>query len=78
MAFADSESYTDAQLLAHTRKAIAAVTLGGKAVGFGGQALTRADLPDLWDSVDRLEKRIADASPDSSGGIGLAGFGERR
>lgn len=51
---------SDAELLQFTRAAIAQVTLGGEVIGMNGKTLTRADLPSLRDTVDWLEKRIAD------------------
>lgn len=57
---------TDAELLEFTRAAIAQITLHGQAYGERGRTLTRADLKDLRDQCDWLERKIAAAA--NSGG----------
>jgi len=57
---------TDAELLQFTRAAIAQITLHGQAYGERGRTLTRADLKDLREQADWLEKKIVAAT--SSGG----------
>lgn len=67
------QTFTDAQLLALTRKAIADILVSGQSYGMNGRNLTRTDLPKLWDTVRILEGRIADT--DTTGGIALGTFG---
>ncbi len=73
----NTQTFTDAQLLAFYRKALVSIAEGGQAVGMTGNQLTRANLKDVRETIEWLEQRVADASSGSSGGIGLAGFGER-
>ncbi len=78
MAFSDSETYTNSQLLAHARKCLAAIMTGGQAVSLTGQILTRANLKDLRDTIDWLEDKVADADTASAGGIALVQWGEKQ
>lgn len=50
---------SDSELLEFARAAIATITLTGQAYTINGRTLTRADLPELRETVDWLEQRIA-------------------
>jgi hypothetical protein len=67
------QTFTDAELLALTRHAIATILAGGQAYGINGRSLTRADLTDLWETVRTLETRIAAAG--GTGSVALVEFG---
>lgn len=62
-----ASTYTDAELLALTREAIANLTAGAQRYRIGGREFQAADLDKLWKQVEMLEARIARAS---SGGLG--------
>lgn len=66
------QTFTDAELLKLTRKAIADILVGGQAYGINGRNLTRADLPTLMETQKELEQRINDAS--GTGSIALCSF----
>jgi hypothetical protein len=66
------QTFTDTELLALTRKAIADILVAGQAYGVNGRNLTRADLPTLMDTQRVLESRISAAS--GTGGFALASF----
>lgn len=57
---------SDAELLAHTRAAIERITVTGQAYTLGKRQLTLADLPQLWEQVTLLERRIGDDSGDAA------------
>jgi len=51
---------TDAALLISTREAIDALTTGNvQSYALNGRTVTRLNLTELWDQVNRLEARIA-------------------
>lgn len=77
MAFEDSEEYTDAQLLAHVRKAKVAVALGGQSYTVGGKTFTRASLRDLNALEAEITARIDADADESGGGIALVRYGDR-
>ena len=68
------QTFTDAELLALTRKAIADILAAGQSYAISGRTLTRADLAGLWETVKTLEERINATTYD--GGIALAQFRE--
>jgi hypothetical protein len=74
----DIQTFTDAELLTLTRKAIADILVGGQATGANGRQLTRTDLPKLTEAVEWLEARVNSADPTSPGGIVLGVYGERQ
>jgi hypothetical protein len=78
MAYTDSEDYTNAQLLAHVRKAIAAVTLGGQAYTMpGGRSVTHANLKELRETADWLTAAVeSETAGESGGGNVIVRFGE--
>ena len=54
---------SDQQLLTATREAIDALTTGNvQSYSLNGQQFTRLQLPQLWEQVEVLEKRIARSS----------------
>ena len=77
MSFEDAEAYTDAQLLAHVRKAILTVAIAGQSYTIGGKTYTRANLKELRELRAELTDLIDTATDDSGGGIALVEFGER-
>jgi len=66
---------TDAELLEFTRAAIAQITLHGQAYGERGRTLTRADLKDLREQADWLEKKIAAAAGSGGSKVNYAARG---
>jgi hypothetical protein len=66
--------FTDAELLLLTRKAIADILVAGQAYGINGRNLTRADLPELWATVNTLESRITSSGSNGDGGTALIQF----
>lgn len=71
------QTFTDAQLLVLYRNALAAVTVG-QSYSINGRSMTRADLPEIRETIDWLEARIQNAAAtDSGGGIAIVQFGER-
>ncbi len=61
--------YTDAELLALVRQAIAEIVTYGKSYAIRGREMSRANLDDLRNFQTDLERRIAAAD---SGGTGIA------
>jgi len=55
-------SYTDAELLALYREALARISVSGQSYEIMDRVYTAADLPALMNMVARLEARISDAS----------------
>ena len=51
--------YTDAELLALVKEAIAVVTKYGKSYVIGGRTFTRENISDLYDLLNELERRIS-------------------
>lgn len=68
-------TYTDAELLTLTRKAIVDVLAGGQAYGVQGRQFTRADLAELYSTVQLLEQRI-NAAADTADGTALIRWGD--
>ncbi len=68
-------SYTDSELLALVREAIAKLMAGGQSYDIGGQSFTRADLGMLRTYAQELEYRINEAS---TGGIAWGKVSRRR
>jgi hypothetical protein len=72
------QTFTDAELLNLTRKAIADILVGGQSYGMNGRQLNRADLAGLREQEKYLEDRInAAANAEQGGGIALVQFGDR-
>lgn len=71
------QTFTDAELLALTRKAIADILAYGQSTGANGRTLNRADLPTLLQTQTVLEERVNAAAPDAAGGVALVQYGER-
>lgn len=55
-------TYTDAELLALYREAIARVSVSGQSYEIMDRVFTAADLGALWKTVTELESRISAAS----------------
>lgn len=61
--FATSNEYTDAELLALCREAIAQIFATGVSYAIAGRQWTSADLPSLRSQVEWLESRIDSEAP---------------
>jgi hypothetical protein len=73
----DIQTFTDAELLKLYRKALADIAVGGQGYGLSGRTLTRADLGDIIDVIEKLEGRIEEESNTEGGGsVVLAQFGD--
>ena len=59
-------TYTDAELLALYREALAAISVGGQQYRIDDRWFTSADLPEVRDMITWLEQRINEANASSS------------
>lgn len=66
MAKLTAETYTDAELLALCRQAVAELTVA-QSTTLRGKTVTRASLPQIWATIEKLEKRLDAAA--GTGGI---------
>jgi hypothetical protein len=72
------QTFTNAELLALTKKAIADILVAGQHKSDSGKMLTRADLKVLMDTKETLEAIVQDeGTGDNGGGLALVQFGER-
>lgn len=57
-----ANTYTDAELLALFREGVALIAATGQNYQIMGRTFTAASLPSMWDTIERLETRIAAAA----------------
>lgn len=57
-----SYEYTDAELLALYREAVAEISVSGTTRKIGSREMTTSDLPEMWKLITQLEQRIAAAT----------------
>lgn len=69
------QAFTDAELLLLYRQCLAKIAIG-QTYQLNGRMMTYADLKEVREMIEWIEARV-EAAADDTGGLGLAGFGER-
>jgi hypothetical protein len=57
-----ANNYTDAELLALLREGVAQIAATGQSYQIAGRTYNAASLPAMWDTIERLEARMASES----------------
>lgn len=76
--FDSLQTITAANLLKSVNHAIAHLNLGGQSYTINGRTYTRAQLPDLMDARDRLQKEISESASPTGRLTALGKFGRQQ